>query len=95
MRALPSSRPSLKSAAEIRQIVLATDEGDLDGWLRIPIQIDDLDQLSDVLDMWGVRNRPSQLDVERALDRNAVWVGRGLAVRCVKGVKHIRRAATE
>jgi len=49
------------------QIVLTMDVGDLDGWPRIPVQINDLDQLSDVLDMWGVTNRPSQLDVERAL----------------------------
>jgi hypothetical protein len=86
---------ALESMANIRKIVLTSDVGELDGWPRIPIQIDDLDQLSDVLDMWGVRNRPCQLDVERAVDRHAVWIGRGVAVRCVKGVKHIRRAATD
>ncbi|MET0660821.1 MAG: hypothetical protein ABW110_21990 [Steroidobacteraceae bacterium] len=78
---------ALESAADIRQIVLATDEGDLDGWPRIPVQISDLDQLSDVLDGWGVKNKPSQLDVEQAVDRHAVWIGRGMAVRLMKGAR--------
>ena len=48
-----------------------------------------LDHLSDVLDGWGVKNKPSELDVERALDRHAVWIGRGVAVRRVKDARKI------
>src|SRR4029450_7795885 len=77
----------LEPAAKIGQIVLTADVGDIDGWPRIPVQISDLDQLSDVLDIWGVRNKPSQLDVERAIDRHAVWIGRGVAVRRMKGAR--------
>ena len=80
----------MEPAARIRQIVLTTDVGELEGWPRVPVQISDLDQLSDVLDMWGVRKKPSQLDVERALDRYAVWVGPGMAVRRLKGARRDR-----
>jgi hypothetical protein len=80
---------ALGSVAEIRQAVLEAGEGNLN-WPRIPVEIDDLDQLPDVLEGWGVSRKPSQLDVQRALNRYAVWVGRGLAVRRLKGARRDR-----
>ena len=59
---------ALEAVAEIRRTVLEAGEGNLD-WPRIPVEIDDLDQLADVLDGWGISNKPSQLDVKGALDR--------------------------
>jgi hypothetical protein len=59
----------------IRQIVLTADVGELEGWPRVPVQISDLDQLSDVLDGWGIRHKPNPLDVEDAIDLHAVWIG--------------------
>jgi hypothetical protein len=48
-------------------------------------------QLADILDWWGIRlARASQLDVQRALDRHAVWVGDQVAVRRLKGVRRDR-----
>jgi hypothetical protein len=80
---------ALEPIAEIRQAVLEAGEGDLD-CPRIPVEIDDLDQLPDVLDSWGMGPKPSQLDVQRALDRHAVWVGQGLAVRRLSGARRNR-----
>jgi hypothetical protein len=74
---------ALGSVAEIRQAVLEAGEGNLD-WPRIPVEIDDLGQLRDVLEGWGIKAIPGQLNVQRALDRHAVWVGRGVAVRGAK-----------
>jgi hypothetical protein len=78
-----------ESIAEIRQIVLSTGEGEL-VWPRIPVQIDDLEQLGDVLDGWGVKVTPSQLDVQNALDRYQVWVRWGVAVRQIRGARRDR-----
>jgi hypothetical protein len=80
---------ALGSVAEIRQAVLEAGEGNLN-WPRIPVEIDDLDQLPDVLEGWGVSRKPSQLDVQRALNRYAVWVGGIVAVRGLKGAKRDR-----
>ena len=80
---------ALEAVAEIRRIVLEAGEGDLD-WPRIPVEIDDLDQLPDVLESWGVKVRPSPLDVQRALDLHAVWVRQGVAVRRLKGARRDR-----
>jgi hypothetical protein len=80
---------ALQSVAEIRQVVLQASEGE-----RIPVEIDDLDQLGDILDSWGVVKKPSQLDVQRALDRHAVWVGGIVAVRKLKGPGEIGRAGS-
>jgi hypothetical protein len=70
--------------------VLTADVGDLEGWPRVPVQISDLDQLSDVLDGWGIRHKPNPIDVEDALDLHSVWIGQGLAVRRVKSAKWLR-----
>jgi hypothetical protein len=51
------------------------------------MEIDDLDQVSDVLDGWGIAKKPSQLDVQRALDFNAVWIGRGCGSAAEEGTK--------
>jgi hypothetical protein len=75
---------------KIRQTVLQAGEGNNPDWPRIPVEIDDLDQLGDILDSWGVVKKPSQLDVQRALDHHAIWVGRGLAVRRLKGARRDR-----
>jgi hypothetical protein len=80
---------ALLSEADIRQIVLCMQEGDIN-WPRMPVEIDDLDQLSDVLDSWGIVKKPSALDVQNALDRHEVWVGRGLAVRQLKKARRDR-----
>jgi hypothetical protein len=75
-----------ESIAEIRQIVLSTGEGDL-VWPRIPIEIDSLDQLADILESWGVGVRPNPLDVQRAIDLHAVWVRQTVAVRQLRGAQ--------
>jgi hypothetical protein len=80
---------ALLSEADIRQIVLSMQEGDIN-WPRMPMEIDDLDQLSDVLDSWGIVKKPNPLDVQRALDFHAVWIGRGLAVRQLKKARRDR-----
>jgi hypothetical protein len=80
---------AMLSEADVRQIVLSMQEGDIN-WPSIPVEIDDLDQLGDVLDSWGVLKKPSQLDVQRALDFHAVWVGREVAVRHLKGARRDR-----
>ena len=72
---------------------LHASEGDI-GWPRIPVEIDDLDQLGDILDGWGVAKKPSQLDVQRALDRHGGWVGGIVAVRKLKGPGEIGRAGS-
>jgi hypothetical protein len=59
-------------------------------WPRIPVEIDDLEQLADVLEGWGISARPGQLDVQNALDRYAVWVRQGVAVRQLKGARRDR-----
>jgi hypothetical protein len=51
----------------------------------IPVEIDGLDQLPDVLESWGTSSKPSELDVQRTLDCHAVWVGRGVAIRRLSG----------
>ena len=56
------------------------------GWPGMPVEIERLDQLSDV-DRWSIVKKPRQLDVQRALDRHAVCVGWGVAVRQIKGAK--------
>jgi hypothetical protein len=76
------------SLAEIRKTVLETGEVEL-CWPRIPIEIDDLDQLADVLEGWGV-TRPvgaSAVNIERALDRSQVWTAGGIAVRRLRGAR--------
>jgi hypothetical protein len=74
---------ALEPVAEIRRTVLEAGEGNLN-WPRIPVEIDDLDQLPDVLEGWGVSSKPCELDVRRALDRYAVWIGGVVAVRRLK-----------
>jgi len=80
---------SLLPEADIRQIVLSMDEGDIN-WPSIPVEIDDLDEIGDVLDSWGVLKKPSQWDVQRALDYHAVWVGREVAVRQLRKARRDR-----
>jgi hypothetical protein len=76
---------------EIRKMVLELGEGELTG-SHIPMEIETLDELADVLDGWGMKApaRSSPLDVERSLDRFQVWIGGRVAVRRLKGVRRNR-----
>jgi hypothetical protein len=72
---------------EIRKVVLELGEGELTG-SHIPMEIESLDELADVLDGWGMKApaRSSPFDVEGALDRWQVWICGRVAVRQVRGV---------
>ena len=78
-------------AAEVRKMVLEMGEGELNG-PHIPMEIDDLEQLGEVLEGWGMKlpTRSSPLDVERALDRYQVWLGGRVAVKRLKGARRDR-----
>jgi hypothetical protein len=77
--------------AEVRKLVLEMEEGELNG-PHIPMEIDDLEQLREVLEVWGMKPpvRSSRLDVERALDRHQVWVAGRVAVRRLRGARRDR-----
>ena len=78
-------------AAEVRKMVLEMGEGELNG-PHIPMEIDDLEQLREVLDVWGMKLpvRYSPLDVERALDRYQVWVAGRVAVKRLRAARRDR-----
>jgi hypothetical protein len=71
-------------------MILELGEGELSG-PHIPVEIDSLEQLSDVCDWWGVNpRRAGPLDVERSLDRYQVWVSGRVAVRRLGGARRDR-----